>query len=157
MPEQVDSGREDDGTCFFTFFTERSVGESSLHEMAVADYRQPGHVSHGTIEAPPASPAGCWQPRHAMPARRRSGAAVLVRVGRLRRRGLHREPGPDTEGTRALVDAALERLRTVAMCESHLDYGLPNAFPGGVIDRQRHALAPTPHFRLHHRPSHALS
>ncbi|MGW1404202.1 hypothetical protein ACWCRF_37545 [Streptomyces sp. NPDC002405] len=28
------------------------------------------------------------------------------------------------------------------MCESHLDYGMPNAFPAGVIDWQHHVLAP---------------
>lgn len=28
------------------------------------------------------------------------------------------------------------------MCHSHLDYGLPNAFPGGVIDWQHHGDAP---------------
>lgn len=28
------------------------------------------------------------------------------------------------------------------MCESHLDYGMPKAFPGGVIDLQHHASAP---------------
>ena len=28
------------------------------------------------------------------------------------------------------------------MCDSHLDYGLPNAFPGTVIDWQHHGAAP---------------
>ncbi|MFC7650336.1 hypothetical protein ACFQX6_65890 [Streptosporangium lutulentum] len=42
----------------------------------------------------------------------------------------------------AALDEVVERLSGVAMCHSHLDYGLPNAFTTGVIDWQHHGLAP---------------
>ncbi|WP_326770309.1 hypothetical protein OG978_01905 [Streptomyces sp. NBC_01591] len=51
-------------------------------------------------------------------------------------------PDLDTDRTRLLVARALDRLASVPMCESHLDHGMPNAFPSGVIDWQHHALAP---------------
>jgi hypothetical protein len=51
-------------------------------------------------------------------------------------------PDLDTPRTWDTVERALHRLQDVPMCRSHLDYGLPNAFPGGVIDWQHHGDAP---------------
>lgn len=51
-------------------------------------------------------------------------------------------PDLDTPRVHAAVRRALHRLADVPMCRSHLDYGLPNLFPGGVIDWQHHGVAP---------------
>jgi hypothetical protein len=42
----------------------------------------------------------------------------------------------DIPRVRGAVERAVRRLRDVPMCRSHLDYGLPNAFPRAVIDWQ---------------------
>ncbi|GAA1440022.1 aminoglycoside phosphotransferase [Nocardiopsis tropica] len=55
---------------------------------------------------------------------------------------LAENPDLDTGRTWDLVDTAVERLARLPLCHSHLDYGLPNAFPGHVIDWQHHAPAP---------------
>ena len=51
-------------------------------------------------------------------------------------------PDLDTLPVRTAMDHAADRLAGVPMCRSHLDYGLPNVFDGGVIDWQHHGLAP---------------
>ncbi len=51
-------------------------------------------------------------------------------------------PDLDTLRVREVVGRAVRRLRDVPMCRSHLDYGLPNAFPDAVIDWQHHGDAP---------------
>ena len=50
-------------------------------------------------------------------------------------------PDLDTPRVRAAVERAVRRLRDVPLCRSHLDYGLPNAFPCEVIDWQHHGDA----------------
>jgi len=140
VPEQADRGRDTDG---WYYFTEHSVGESSLHDMALADTRQHGHVTDRTIETA-ADISGrllAAQARHAHPATDADlrqwfeQAAFATDV-------YTENPDLDTDRTRTLVSTALQRLAAVPMCESHLDYGMPNAFPGGTIDWQHHALAP---------------
>jgi hypothetical protein len=51
-------------------------------------------------------------------------------------------PDLDTPRVRTAMARAADRLAGVPLCHSHLDYGLPNAFDGGVIDWQHHGLAP---------------
>ena len=48
----------------------------------------------------------------------------------------------DTPRVREAVGRAVRRLGDVPMARSHLDYGLPNAFPDAVIDWQHHGDAP---------------
>lgn len=51
-------------------------------------------------------------------------------------------PDFDTDRTRTLVDRMVERVALVPMCPSNLDYGLPNAYSGRIIDWQHHGDAP---------------
>jgi hypothetical protein len=51
-------------------------------------------------------------------------------------------PDLDTPRVHEAVSRALRRLDELPMCRSHMDYGLPNVFLGGVIDWQHHGPAP---------------
>ncbi|WP_432038659.1 phosphotransferase [Streptomyces cucumeris] len=51
-------------------------------------------------------------------------------------------PDLDNARTHAALDHALDRLGTVPLVLGHLDYGLPNVLPAGVIDWQHHGLVP---------------
>lgn len=140
VPTPVDRGELPDGSYFFT---ERSVGGSSLHDMAVADTQRLGHVSDQTVDAAVDVSATLLaaQARHTQAATDtglREWFARAAFAGNV----YAENPDLDNPDTRRLVDTALGRLAMLPMCESHLDYGLPNAFPGGVIDWQHHALAP---------------
>lgn len=140
VPELVDRGQLDDGT---HFFTERSAGAASLHDMAVADTSRLGHVSARTLTTAAEISAQLLaaQARRARPADAAALQEWFTRAAFVENVSAE-NPDLDTDRTRTLVAAALERLREVPMCESHLDYGMPNAFPGGVIDWQHHAPAP---------------
>lgn len=140
VPEVVDAGINGEGR---NFFIERSAGDKSLHDQALADMEAHGHVSDETIAAIADVSAGLLtaQARHAEPAtagalRRWFDAASFA--GDV----FEENPDLDTGNTRMLVDRVLDRLASVPMCLSHLDYGLPNAYPHGVIDWQHHAVAP---------------
>ncbi|WP_326615891.1 hypothetical protein OG863_01500 [Streptomyces decoyicus] len=45
-------------------------------------------------------------------------------------------------GRRAVLDRAVAWLAGVPLVPGHLDYGLPNVLPVGVIDWQHHGLVP---------------
>jgi hypothetical protein len=138
VPQVVDGGIKDDQY----YFVERSAG-ISLHDQALGAADELGRVSDGLITAALEVSVRLFeaQARHPLPASpaelrawfERAGFAVSVRA---------ENPDLDTPSAREAVERALHRLRDVPMCHSHLDYGLPNAFPGAVIDWQHHGVGP---------------
>jgi len=138
VPQIVDVGAAD-GTWYFT---EKSAGVS-LHDQALACADDSGAVSDSLIGSAAEISARLLEaqarnPLQSSPAGVRAwfehaGWAANVR---------DENPDLDTPRVRDLIEHALRRLRDVPMCRSHLDYGLPNAFPGGVIDWQHHGAAP---------------
>ncbi len=140
VPELVDHGVGDDGECYFV---ERSVGAGSLHDQAVADTQRHGAVSDATIDTAVAVSVRLLeaQAHNARPTAH-AGLAEWFERAAFAADVRAENPDLDTDRTRRLVEHALERLHQVPVCLSHLDYGLPNAFPGGVIDWQHHATAP---------------
>ncbi|MFB7292236.1 phosphotransferase [Actinacidiphila glaucinigra] len=140
VPEVASRGRLHDGTYYFT---EHSAGTASLHEMALADTEHHGQVSDQTIDAAVdiSSRLLAAQARHPRPTTD-IGLRAWFEHAAFADNVYTENPDLHTDHTRALVDTALTRLREVPMCESHLDYGMPNAFPGGVIDWQHQGPAP---------------
>ncbi|MGW1411686.1 phosphotransferase [Streptomyces sp. NPDC002403] len=51
-------------------------------------------------------------------------------------------PDFDTPCTRAALTKATDQLADMPLVWGHLDYGLPNVLPGGVIDWQHHGVTP---------------
>lgn len=138
VPQVIDHGVKGDRY----YFVEPSAGVS-LHNQALDDADEHGRVSDRLIDAALEASIRLFdaQARNPIPASsaglrtwsERAGFAASVRA---------ENPDLDTPRTAEAVEHALHRVRHVPMCHSHLDYGLPNAFPYAVIDWQHHGAAP---------------
>ncbi|MGH3809640.1 MAG: phosphotransferase [Pseudonocardiaceae bacterium] len=139
VPEFVETGQVGG----VHYFVERSVGNASLHELAQSEAGQAGCVGQDVIEqaVEVSTRLLAVQARNPLP-----GGPARLR-GWFERAGFAgnvfaENPDLDTPRVRDAVARALSRLGEVPVCRSHLDYGLPNVFPGGVIDWQHHGIAP---------------
>ncbi|GGY79068.1 hypothetical protein GCM10010363_70020 [Streptomyces omiyaensis] len=131
-----------DGTEFF--FVEPSLGPASLHDSAWnAVGGAYGPMPDRVVDEAAAVGARLLaaQAKHAEPATRTALDTWVTEAG-WTANVFAENPDLDTPHTRAVVDSALDRLAHTPMCLAHYDYGLPNAFPSGVIDWQHHGLAP---------------
>lgn len=124
------------------YFVERTAGAASLHELAIADTARAGRVSDEVLAQAVGISARLLQAQARSPLAacatepewfERAGFAADVRK---------ENPDLDTSRVRDSVARALCRLADVPMCRSHLDYGLPNAFPHAIIDWQHCGPAP---------------
>lgn len=124
------------------YFVEKDAGQS-LHDQAIAHADNAGHVPDELISAAVDISARLLeaQARNPLP-----GSAADLRAwfdhAAFAANVWAENPDLDIPRVHQAVEQALERLRDVPMCRSHMDYGLPNAFPGGVIDWQHHGDAP---------------
>lgn len=140
VPQVLEHGEASDGTYFVD---EESLGGQSLHEKALAslDGRhelsdevvdQLAEVSSRLLAAQAAHPVG-------------GGPEALRRW--VEQAGwtdnvFTENPDLDTPRTRATLTRATEELVEVPMVWGHLDYGLPNVLPAGVVDWQHHGVTP---------------
>ncbi|MGW7109314.1 phosphotransferase [Streptomyces xanthophaeus] len=140
VPHIVDEGVTDDG---HTYVVEESLGEQTLHDQAVASLdggrELPDDVVDTAAEVAArllrAQAAHLVQPTpHAL--RQWLDSAGFVQ------NVFQENPDLDNLRTHAALDQVLERLGTVPLVQGHLDYGLPNVLPAGVIDWQHHGLVP---------------
>ncbi|MFD7732809.1 phosphotransferase [Kitasatospora phosalacinea] len=134
VPEIVGSGSADGRY----FVVERAIGDSSLHEEALADAGRDGRVGHQVIgtAAAVASKLLQAQARHPLPATPWfAQAAFAAEV-------FEENPDFDTPRVHEAVEHALDRLTRLPMVHGHLDYGLPNVLRAGVIDWQHHGPVP---------------
>jgi Phosphotransferase enzyme family len=136
VPELVETGQTDG----VHYFVERSVGSASLHELALSET---GHVGQDVIEQAVEISTRLLkaQARNPLPGGPAQLQEWFERAG-FAGNVFSENPDLDTPRVHQAVARALNRLDEVPMCRSHLDYGLPNAFPGGVIDWQHHGIAP---------------
>ncbi len=124
------------------YFVEPSAGVS-LHDQALASADPFGQVGNGLFKSAVRISARLLEaqfrnvltesPGDPLAWIERAGFVANVRA---------ENPDLDTPRVREAVGRAARRLRDVPMCRSHLDYGLPNAFPRAVIDWQHHGEAP---------------
>ncbi|BAJ26895.1 MULTISPECIES: phosphotransferase [Kitasatospora] len=134
VPEIVDQGSESGRR----FVVERAIGDTSLHEEALADAGRDGRVGHRVIStaAAVASKLLRAQARHPLPATpwfERAAFATEV---------LEENPDFDVPRVHEAVEHALGRLARLPTVRGHLDYGLPNVLRAGVIDWQHHGPVP---------------
>ncbi|MFF2060956.1 phosphotransferase [Streptomyces sp. NPDC058200] len=140
VPHVLEEGVTDDG---HYYVVEESLGDQTLHERAVASL-DGGRALHGDVVDTAAQVAARLL---------RAQAAHLAQPtpGSLRqwmdsagftRNVFQENPDLDNTRTHAVLDHALDRLGTVPLVWGHLDYGLPNVLPAGVIDWQHHGLVP---------------
>jgi aminoglycoside phosphotransferase len=140
VPHVLQEGVTDDG---HYYVVEESLGNQTLHERAAASL-DGGRALHDDV----VDTAGQVAARLL-----RAQAAHLVQptTDALRhwlesagftQNVFQENPDLDTPRTHAALEHALDRLRAVPLAPGHLDYGLPNVLPAGVIDWQHHGLLP---------------
>ncbi|MGW6877121.1 phosphotransferase [Streptomyces xanthophaeus] len=140
VPHIVDEGVTEDG---HSYVVEESLGEQTLHDRAVASLDGGRDLSDDVVDTAAevaarllrAQAAHLVQPPPHMLRQRLDSAGFLQNV-------FQENPDLDSPRTHAALDHALERLGTVPLVQGHLDYGLPNVLPAGVIDWQHHGLVP---------------
>lgn len=138
VPEIVDSGGGGDAC----FFVEKSLGDQSLHDISLREAGEFERVRSETLEAA----AGIS--RRLLVAQVRAahrpstdGTDWAERAGFVGN-VLTENPDLNTARVRNALNMVVACLREIPVAQSHLDYGLPNAFRGGVIDWQHYAPAP---------------
>ncbi|MFJ8546341.1 phosphotransferase [Streptomyces sp. NPDC093586] len=142
VPHVLEEGFTDDG---HYYVVEESLGDQTLHDRAVASLNGsralPDDVTDTAAQVAArllrAQAAHLAQPTPTPSALRQ----WLDRAG-FTQNVFQENPDLDNTRTRAALEHALDRLATVPLVYGHLDYGLPNVLPAGVIDWQHHGLVP---------------
>ncbi|MEU8949649.1 phosphotransferase [Streptomyces sp. NPDC048489] len=140
VPRVLEEGVTDDGRYYVV---EESLGDQTLHDRAVASLDGSQHMTddvaitagHVAVRLLQAQAAHFVQPAPGTLRQWLDSAGFTENV-------FQENPDLDTTRTHAALEHALERLGTVPLVEGHLDYGLPNVLPAGVIDWQHHGLVP---------------
>ncbi|CAM5699392.1 phosphotransferase [Streptomyces microflavus] len=140
VPRVLECGEMSDGVFFAV---EESLGGQSLHEMALARLdggRNPADAVVGQLARVSARLlyAQVGHPVDVAP----DALRRWVEQAGWTRDVFAENPDLDTPRVHAALDRAMDRLDGVPMVWGHLDYGLPNVLPGGVIDWQHHGIVP---------------
>lgn len=134
VPEIVASGHGPEGY----FFTERSLGSGSLHTEAVAEARRNGRVSDALVRTAAEVAVQLLQAQASSP----TPAVPWFESAAFAHSVFEENPDFDTPRIRLVTRRVIDRLSEVPMALGHLDYGLPNVLPAGVIDWQHHGPIP---------------
>ncbi|MGC5041042.1 phosphotransferase [Streptomyces sp. DT73] len=142
VPRVLEQGRLPEGRFFVD---EVSVGTQSLHERALASLcAGTGELADQVVDelAAVSSRLLTAQSHHpAADARTDELRAWVEQAGWMD--NLRTEnPDLDAPRLRAALARAVDDVAGLPLVWSHLDYGLPNVLPGGVIDWQHHDVAP---------------
>ncbi|MEJ8653596.1 phosphotransferase [Streptomyces sp. MS1.AVA.3] len=140
VPRVLENGTTDDG---HVFVVEESLGERSLHDMALESLDGTRALSDTVVDL--AAEVGGRllraQAAHAVPADLQM-LRSWVREAGWTDNVFAENPDFDSPRVRAALERAVAQLAGVPMVPGHLDYGLPNVLPVGVIDWQHHGLVP---------------
>ncbi|MFI9046151.1 phosphotransferase [Streptomyces sp. NPDC053427] len=140
VPRVLDDGTTDDG---HVFVVEESLGERSLHDMALESLDGTRALSDTVVDL--AAEVGGRllraQAAHAVPADLQALRAWVHTAG-WTDIVFAENPDLDNPRVRAALERAVDQLAGVPLVPGHLDYGLPNVLPVGVIDWQHHGLVP---------------
>lgn len=140
VPEIVGIGTDDTGQACFT---ERSAGTASLHDLAVDHAGPDGLLPEEITDAAARISAALLTAQLANPVPGGPAAVSEFFTKAAFAADVFAEnPDLDTPRVRDTVAAAMKRLEQLPTARSHLDFGLPNAFPTAVIDWQHHGTAP---------------
>ena len=119
-------------------FIERSLGARSLHDQCLTDAKSSGAVAQTTI----ADIAGVSRRLLAAQAASPIEPAEWFNQAAFAKSVYSENADFDTPHVRTIVSRMLNRLAGLPMTRGHLDFGLPNMFPAGVIDWQFHGPVP---------------
>ncbi|MEV7114339.1 aminoglycoside phosphotransferase family protein [Streptomyces anulatus] len=140
VPGVLDRGELGDGTFFVD---EESLGGQSLHEKALASLDGGRELSDQVVDQLAEVSARLLAAQAAHPA---DGGPEALRQWVEQAGWTHNvfaeNPDLDTPRTRAALSRAVDELADMPLAWGHLDYGLPNVLPAGVIDWQHHGVTP---------------
>ncbi|MEU5836335.1 phosphotransferase [Streptomyces diacarni] len=121
---------------------EESLGECTLHDLALATARD-GHLADEVVDQAASVGARLLtaQARHPLPGGHQAVTAWQRQAGWLDN-VLTENPDLDNSRLNAALEHAVDRIEELPLVHGHLDYGLPNVLPAGVIDWQHHGPAP---------------
>ncbi|MFH8294949.1 phosphotransferase [Streptomyces sp. NPDC018059] len=140
VPRLLEEGLTEDG---HVFVVEQSLGEQTLHDLAVASLDGGSALADEVVDLAAQVSARLLLAQAAHPV---APAPDLLREW-VEQAGFtanvfKENPDLDTARTHAALGRALDQLESVPLCRGHLDYGLPNVLPAGVIDWQHHGVVP---------------
>ncbi|MFJ2900612.1 phosphotransferase [Streptomyces sp. NPDC087218] len=140
VPHVLEEGVTADG---HYYVVEESLGDQTLHDQAVASLNGGRALADDVTDTAAQIAARLLRAQAAHVVEPPPGALRqwLDSAG-FTQNVFQENPDLDTPRTRAALDHALDRLATVPLVHGHLDYGLPNILPAGVIDWQHHGLVP---------------
>jgi hypothetical protein len=140
VPHVLEEGVTDDG---HYYVVEESLGDQTLHDRAVASLDGSRDLPDDVVDTAAqvaarllrAQAAHLVQPTPSALRQWLDNAGFTQNV-------FQENPDLDSNRTHAALDHVLEHLGTVPLVRGHLDYGLPNVMPAGVIDWQHYGLVP---------------
>jgi aminoglycoside phosphotransferase len=139
VPRVLEHG-EADGTFYVI---EESLGGQSLHEMALASLDGGRELSDTVVDQLAQVSARLLYAQATHPVERvLGGLRQWVEQAGWTHNVFAENPDFDTARTHAALARAMDQLDDVPLCWGHLDYGLPNVLPAGVIDWQHHGAMP---------------
>ncbi|NEC22585.1 phosphotransferase [Streptomyces parvus] len=140
VPQVLDHGETSTGTFFAD---EESLGGQSLHEEALASLNGGRELSDHVVDRLAEVSARLLAAQAVHPVG--GGPDVLrrwVEQAGWTHNVFTENPDLDTDRTRVALTRATDELAGTPMVCGHLDYGLPNVLPAGVIDWQHHGVIP---------------
>lgn len=140
VPRVLEHGLTEDG---HFYVVEESLGGQSLHELALESLNGGRELADAVVDQLARVSARLLyaQATHLVdPAP--SALRQWVEQAGWTHNVFAENPDLDTARTHAALGRALDHLDAVPLCWGHLDYGLPNALPAGVIDWQHHGVVP---------------
>nr|WP_168723233.1 phosphotransferase [Streptomyces sp. SAT1]ANO42828.1 aminoglycoside phosphotransferase [Streptomyces sp. SAT1] len=140
VPHLVEEGLTDDG---HYYVVEESLGEQTLHDRALAALDGGRALADNIIDTAAQVAARLLraQAAHLAPPTPCALRQWLDSAG-FTQNVFQENPDLDNTRTHTALKDALSRLAAVPLVPGHLDYGLPNVLPAGVIDWQHHGLVP---------------
>ncbi|MDQ0847489.1 aminoglycoside phosphotransferase family protein [Streptomyces sp. V1I6] len=140
VPRVLEHGEAGDGTFYVI---EESLGSQSLHEMALASLDGGRELSDTVVDQLAQVSARLLYAQATHPVDPDLGALrQWVEQAGWTHNVFAENPDFDTARTHAALARAMDQLDDVPLCWGHLDYGLPNVLPAGVIDWQHHGAMP---------------
>ncbi|WP_310727899.1 phosphotransferase [Streptomyces sp. N2A] len=140
VPHLLEEGFTDDG---HYYVVEESLGDQTLHDRAVASLDGGSALADDVTDTAAQVAARLLgaQATHVVQSTPGALRQWLDSAG-FTQNVFQENPDLDNDRTHAALDHALDRLAAVPLVRGHLDYGLPNVLPAGVIDWQHHGLVP---------------
>lgn len=140
VPHVLEESVTDDGR---HYVVEESLGDQTLHDRAVASLNGGRDLTDVVVDTAAQVAARLLRAQAAHLVQPTPGALrQWLEDAGFTQNVFQENPDLDNSRTRAALHHALDRLDTVPLVWGHLDYGLPNVLPAGVIDWQHHGLVP---------------